>query len=176
MELLKQLQELQEKNLFNGMNILEVTNTEELMFIITEKSFEKEGKLNNLYSYFEELRAMKIKEGGLNIFQEHLTLKYFYLVNVYLIEEIIMDALLHLIGPVELDYLLEEVLEEDKRFKHYMKRYTEFKNDNEVTIFKLLNQLDIGELNMEVGELGDVMKQLQEFAGLEGEKSIDPAN
>lgn len=162
--MINNLKILQKQNKLNKEEILAITSKEELIFTLRENMF-KNAELNNLYTYFQELRELIIEKEGINIFEEHLSIKFFYLQTVYGVEEVILYALLELLGPVFLDYVLEtEILNEDNFYNYYLTKYKEYKSDNQMTIFKLLSKLDIGDLKIAQEDLDEAMKELKKYA------------
>jgi hypothetical protein len=166
MELLKQLHALKNEDKFSKEEISQITSVEALFFVVTEA---KQNKPNytNLYSLFEQIRDIMIEQQGFNVFEEFLTIKYFFLESAYNLDTITLDALLRLLGPVELDYELEErYFSNDKFYKYYLERYNQFKHNNELTIFKLLDSLNISDLSVEGEKLEEAVGQLKALAGL----------
>lgn len=171
MELQKQLQELMEQKTLSPETILALTTKENLLFLLAEAKNSERGDFNDLYSFFDDLRANSIKESGMNIFQEHLTIKFFYIQKIYKLDEVYMYALMHLMGPVMLDYYLEtEILNDDAFYAYYIKRYNEYKTNNEFTIFKLLDRLNINDLKLEGEELQKLVDKMSELAETSSEK------
>lgn len=161
MELIKKLEELQVQQKFNKEEILKITSTDELIALVREQIFQEPNN-NALYRFFDDLRETIIEKEGLNIFEEDLILKFFYFEKVYNIKEIVLYALMEVWGPVLLDYKLErEILDEDDFFQFYIKKYNQFKTNNEFTIFKLLKSLDINDLKLEQAELEQLIKKLE---------------
>lgn len=172
MELLKQLQDLEQQKKLTEEELLKITSTEELKLLLEELMSAGKGDRNNLLSFFDELRELTIKDSGMNIFQEHLTLKFFYLKQVYGVEEVCLYSLMELMGPVVLDYYLEtEVVNDDKFYLYYVNKYQEYKNNNEFTIFKLLDRLDIKDLKLEGEELQKLVDNMAKLADTSSEKT-----
>lgn len=158
--ILNKLEELERQNNLEKENILQQMSKEDLIFLLTEQ-MAQEPNYNNLYGYFEELREITIEKNGINIFEESLNLKFFYLNNVYGVPDILMIALLKVLGPVVLDYYLEEeFLKDDKFFKYYLAKHKEYKQSNEITIFKLLEKFDLGLLSEEAKKLEFIGEEL----------------
>lgn len=168
LELEKSLLGLRDKGNFRKEEIEKITNSEALMFIITEKKMSKNPQYNNIGGLFDSLRETIFEKGGMNIFEEHLTIKLVYFREVYDVPEIILESLVLLKGPVLLDYELEKnFIEEDDFYRFFMKRYQDFKQNNELTILKMLNawsNMDNLSLDMEKlqGVLGEFKKYIPE--------------
>lgn len=166
MELITQLHDLQKKDLFNAEEIGKFANIEELFNIIHEV-MKNPPQMNNLYSLFDQVREIMFNQGDMNIFEEFLTIKYFYLNSAYELDIIVLDAIMQLVGPVALDYELESRFLDNDLYNFYAKRYLQFKQNNELTVLKMLNRIDFNQLKLEGEELQKVFTELQKTAGLQ---------
>lgn len=139
-ELLQKLKDLQKIGEFNEEKIRELTNEDQIMFLITEKTVLNKPQYNNLGGLFDSLRETIFEKGGMNIFEEHLTIKLVYFREIYGVDEVLLQAAIVIMGPVYLDYKLEQNFTgEDDFYKYFMKRYQDHKMNNELTILKMLN-------------------------------------
>lgn len=167
-ELIKQLQELKDNGKLSKENVLALTNIENLFYIISEKKKTNTPNYNNLYSVFDEIRTISIEQEGMNIFEEFLTLKYFYLEYVYSIENVLLDSLMTILGPVLLDYELDnKFLKEDDFFEFYITRYNQFKQNNEFSMLKLINSFKLEDLRLEGANLQSVIQELKESMNIQ---------
>lgn len=167
MELEKKLHQLKAKNELDVIHIEEITNVDELFFRMIEVLGSSKPNYRMLYSIFDGIRELMFEQGDLNVFEEFLTIKYAFLEEVYNLDTIILDAILVLIGPVALDFELEErVFKEDEFFNFILQRYNHFKQNNELTVLKLLNSLDISQLQFEGKELQGVIEDLKKSANI----------
>lgn len=166
MELITQLHDLQKNNLFNSEEISKVITKEELFNIINE-AMKNTPQMNNLYSLFDQVREIMFDQGDMNIFEEFLTIKYFYLNSAYGVDTIVLDSIMQLVGPVALDYELESRFLDNDLYNFYVKRYLQFKQNNELTVLKMLNRIDFNQLKLEGEELQKVFAELQKTAGLQ---------
>lgn len=163
MELINKLNELNKNNNLTQEEILKITSKENLFFLLME-SKQNTPVYNSVYQLFEELRKNIFEKGEMNIFEEYLTIKLVYLKEVYKVDSIILDSLIILLGPVYLDYELEnQFFEEDKFYNFLIKRYKEYKADNELSILKMLNSLDFGSLKLDLKELEGVFEEFKRF-------------
>lgn len=162
MELIKELHILKEQDKLNVDELNRITSPQNLFFIITEAMLTGKKEYNNLYSLFEEIRAISIEQGGINIFEEFLTLKYFYLESVFGLDTVVLDALMSFIGPVALDYELEKrFLKEDDFYQYYLTRYNQFKQNNEFSMLKLIDSLKIDDLQIEGDKLEELIQEMK---------------
>lgn len=168
MELINQLKELQKNNQLNAAEINKVTDVEGLFFIINEAILTEAKNYNNLYLVFEEIRNLAEKEKGLNIFSENLIIKFYYFMNLYGVDRIIFDSLVELLGPVYLDFELENRFMDDDFSKYYFKRYREFKQDSELSLYRILNAMDVKGLKVEGDELKQQYEEMRKLLNIEG--------
>lgn len=161
------LNDIKEKNIFSVEEINKITNQEELVFIIKNaiETTAPEYNNKNLFFLFETLRENIFEQGGMNIFQENIILKIIYLKELYNIDSIIFESLIVLKGFLLLDYELEkDFLEKDNFYQFFLKRYNEFKKDNELTILKMLNMIsNIEDLPDNIEELQGVFNNLKQL-------------
>lgn len=163
-ELIHQLETLKRKNNFNNKSILEIASIEQLRFLITEAVMSEEADYSNLYDLFDLLRDRTFEKGGINVFEEYLTLKIVYFREVYNLPSIILEALMVLIGPVRLDFELEKNhLKDDEFYSFFIKRYEDFKRNNELTILKMLNMYNMEDLKADQEQLQGAIEQLKKY-------------
>lgn len=163
-ELVKKLETLKRKDNFKRENILNITTIEDLFFIVTERKMSEEADYSNLYDLFDLLRERTFDKGGINVFEEYLTLKIVYFREVYNLPSIILEALMVLIGPVKLDFELEKnYLEDDEFYSFFIKRYEDFKHNNELTILKMLNMYNMEDLKADQEQLQGAIEQLKKY-------------
>lgn len=164
MELIKELELLEKDGKLNIHEVSKLTSVDQLMFLIKEQVVVAIPDYTKLYNVFEELREVRYAE-AFNVFQESLNLKYYYFNSVYGVNIIVLNAILLFIGPVALDYELEEILADNKFYKFYIKRYEDFVKNNEYSVYRLITDLvknlDIQELVKNNEELQSTIKELE---------------
>ena len=163
MELITQLKELQEKNLFDAANISQYTNQEELLFNLRDAVVDTPN-YEGLYDLFELIRENTFENGGVNVFQEYLSIKLVYFKQVYDFDSILMQSLITLMGPVKLDFILEkDFLQNDEFYSFFIKRYEDFKHNNELSILKMLKDFDFGKLSIDSDQLMSALGEIQKY-------------
>ena len=168
MELVQQLMDLKKNNDFNKDAILKITTVEMLFYKVLEIKMSKEPNYNNLYSLFDTVRDIMFDNAGINIFEEFITIKYYYLNSMFEVDTILLDALLEIIGPVLLDYELErQFFKDDEFYAFYLNRYNQFKQNNELTVLKIMNRIDLKSFKLEGEELQKTLAELKTTAGLQ---------
>lgn len=168
MELINNLKALLEENKFNKEEILKITSSEDLFFILFEAVQTKEKEYNNLFNVFEEIRNLAEENRGMNIFSENLTLKFYYFSFVYGIDSIILNSLLEILGPVYLDFELEKrFIKEDEFAQFYFKRYREFRQDSELSLYRILEKMDVNALKLEGEEIQTQFAKMRNILGIE---------
>lgn len=164
MELIKQLEDLQNNNQFDKEHISEIINEDALLLKLREKIISITPQYNTLYDLFEIIRNNAFEEGGINVFQEYLSIKLVYLQEVYNFDRLFTQALIALIGPVYLDFIIDnDFLAEDTFYKFFMKRYEDFKHNNELSILKMLKELDFSKLSVDNEQLLSVLGDIQKY-------------
>lgn len=168
MELINNLKALLEENKFNKEEILKITSSEDLFFILFEAVQTKEKEYNNLFNVFEEIRSIAEENRGMNIFSENLTLKFYYFSFVYSIDSIVLNSLLEILGPVYLDFELEKrFIKEDEFAQFYFKRYREFRQDSELSLYRILEKMDVNALKLEGEEIQTQFAKMRNILGIE---------
>ena len=161
MELITNLENLKNQDLFNKEEVLKIVDQDTLLFYIREKFLSQKANYSSLYSVFDEIREILIESKDFNIFNEFLILETNYLNLVYGIEVVVIEALIHITSPVYTDYILAtDFLSQDKFYGFYLDRYNSFKQNNELSIMKMFNSLDVNLLGQEGDKILAVAKQL----------------
>ena len=161
MTLIESLKSLQESKKFTKEELLAITNVEELFYEILGKTVNETPNYENLYGVFDDIHE-RMYETNYNVFQEYLNLKYYYLVEVYSVDLVVLTSLMEIIGPVALDYELEKrFFLEDDFYKFYLGRYDQFRRNNEFSIYKLVKSMNINDLKVEGEELNKTVRDLK---------------
>lgn len=161
MELITNLKNLKNQDLLNKDEILKITNQESILFYIREKFLNNQPNYASLYSVFDEIREILIESKDFNTFNEFLILETNYLNLVYNIDVVLIEALIYITSPVYTDYiLLNDFLSQDKFYEFYLNRYSSFKQNNELSIMKMFNSLDVSLLGQEGDKILAVAKEL----------------
>lgn len=163
MELIKQLEELNNKNNFTREEVVKICTPEDIFFLLQEKT-QGEPNYLALYDIFEDIRLHVLEtETSLNIFEEHLILKIYFLNQAYDISTLVLNALTLLIGPVLADYQLENRFFKDNEFaKYYFGRYQEYKQNNELNIFRLIKDMDVSTMTKQGEQLDSLFSEMKE--------------
>ncbi len=161
--IINELQKLEQAGVFNGKEISKHFSPEQLIAEINQRIVEcSEKSYNHVYDVFEIIRNGMLDDNmDTNVFYENAALKVYYLERVYKIEEILLHAAMHVLGPVWFDFSFEELLSEDDFYQFYIKRHKEYKQNGEATIYKLVKSLDFSELNLSQAELEEAVADLK---------------